>query len=95
MKKILFHSGRPLGQKGTPGTYLLVEAFNDICPTLMLSPEPNHHSVRHEFSFDVLYIKNGQVESYIDKYKETIYQFKPDLIWIFNHPGWWSRCEGT
>lgn len=89
INKILFHSGRPLGQKGTPGTYLLVEAFSKQVEILFLSPRPNHNSVRSDFDFTVFFLDNKP----LDSFKDEVIAFDPDVIWIFNHPGWWDVAE--
>jgi len=88
--RILFLSGRPFGEIGTPGTYKLVEEFSKNHETMLISLHESQDTV---YKSDMLkhHIKVEKLSALsVLNQIETIEIFEPDLIWFFNYREWFE-----
>ena len=89
--KILFISPRPFGLMGTPGTYLLVEAYAkraDVC--VIANKDYNDpFQIVHKPSDNIkLQEIDYSREDYLDSIAQILTSYKPDIVNIVSHPGW-------
>ncbi len=89
--KILFISPRPFGLMGTPGTYLLVEAYAQNAHVCVIANKD------HDDSFRIVHPPSSRVELHEISFSNAEYLldilrivqiFRPDIVTIGSHPGW-------
>ena len=86
--KILYLCGWPLGSRGTPGTYKLIEQAVRKCEVRVLTPPPNNPVIYLDDYPYVVYPDSGDIEIKIQFIIDEISVFRPQIIHIFNHPDW-------
>lgn len=86
--KVLYFCGWPLGTRGTPGTYKLIEQAVFNCEVRVLTPPPNNPVIDLDDYPCVVYPDKGGVENKIQFILDEINVFRPHIIHIFNHPDW-------
>lgn len=89
--KILFISSKPFGLMGTPGTYLLVEAyaqFADIC-VIANNDFTDHFQIVHKPSNNVkLHEVSFSREDYLNAISKIVTFFNPDIVNVASHREW-------
>ena len=86
--RILFLCGWPLGSRGTPGTYKLIEQASIFFETLILTPPLQKPVAQFPGLQVVTYSDELVVEEKVDMICRHIFDFGPSIIHIFNHPEW-------
>ena len=86
--RIIFLCGWPLGSRGTPGTYKLIEQASIICETLILTPSLQNPVAEYPGLEVVSYSDELVMAEKVDIICRHISYFRPSIIHIFNHPEW-------
>lgn len=94
MTKITFISARPFGLQGTPGTYNLVDCASELTSIQLVSAPASNTSVfTPKNPYDIIYLENIHKPCQIKNAIPLIQKFDPDIIYIFNFPGWVYSAE--
>lgn len=94
--RILFISPRPFGLMGTPGTYLLVEAYAEIADVFVIAEKKNNTP------FEIVHSPSQHIELYTmefgrpdcsEEISRITSMFDPDIINITSHRGWYDLVD--
>ncbi len=91
--KMLFISPRPFGMMGTPGTYLLVEAYSRSTNVTVIASSKAESGVaivhRQNEAQDIREVSFGDT-GYVDHIAKIALEIDPDLICVCNYHGWYE-----
>jgi hypothetical protein len=94
--RILCISPKPFGLMGTPGIYMLVEAYSkyaEVCVvTNKINEEPFKVVNYAPKTLKLVKISFSQ-ENYLDKIAKIINDFNPDIVTVACHPKWTNVIE--
>ena len=94
--KILFISPRTFGQMGTPGTYLVTEAYARYSDLMVIANK------NQEESIEIVHTKSNSLnllevdfsdEQYLEEITIIARKFRPELIIVASHPKWYSVVD--
>jgi glycosyltransferase involved in cell wall biosynthesis len=91
--KILFISPRPFGLMGTPGTYLLTEAYSKLCDVWVICCLPGSGRTPLVYADEgriCLHTLNFNKSGFLRKVTAITGQMNPDLIIIGNYARWYD-----
>jgi hypothetical protein len=86
--KIAFFSAVSFGALGSPGTYKFIEACKNYYDLIVFAPLGRKQTVFSSSSIPIIPINNLQSKSSIQDMLNYLRYFDPDIIYIFNFPGW-------
>ncbi len=86
--KIAFFSAVSFGALGSPGTYKFIEKCQDSFDLIAFAPPGGEKTVFSSSTIPLVPVKNLNSDESIETMIQCLGFFNPDIIYIFNFPGW-------
>jgi len=87
--KIAFFSSRVFGLRGTPGTYKFLHYLNNRYDVLLFAPLKGTDIVFEDNKIPIVHFNEFYCERSVLDLLSVISAYNPDIIYIFNYPGWY------